>query len=186
MNATSRADLSPRLTRPRTRVFTLALFTFVLALTAGAATRERAITAKSTARKPSPALASLPPPTASGPLRILLIDDDASDNNNAGRATRESLSDTIYGDLVSSAVGEKDDFWSIERVPSNANGPDIDRLRSFPLVIWYTGSSYGGNPDNSSVLSHQDEKTVRRYLEDGRGGSSDFTRLRRKGAGPGE
>ena len=114
----------------------------------------------------SPTVKSLPSPTATGPLRILLVDDDASDNNNIPGDTRKSVSDTVFRKLVSDTVGGNAASWAVETVKTNANGPSIDKLRKYSLILWYTGASYGGNPDNTSVLSIQDEKTVRRYLEE--------------------
>jgi hypothetical protein len=116
-------------------------------------------------RKLSPSLASLPAPAAAGPLRILLVDDDCSDNNNIPGDKRESPSDVIFTRLVSQAMKGDASGWEIEHVPPYSHGPDVERLKPFSLVIWYTGSSYGGNPDNSAVLSVEDEKTVRSYLE---------------------
>jgi hypothetical protein len=101
-----------------------------------------------------------------GPLRILLVDDDVSDNNNIPGDTRRSISDSVFSKLVAEAVGGDQRSWATEIVKTNANGPRIDQLRPYSLIIWYTGSSYGGNPDNTSVLSIEDEKTVRRYLEE--------------------
>jgi hypothetical protein len=114
----------------------------------------------------SPTVKNLPSPAATGPLRILLVDDDASDNNNIPGDTRKSVSDTVFRKLVSDAVGGDAASWAIETVKTNANGPSIDKLRKYSLILWYTGASYGGNPDNTSVLSIEDEKTVRRYLEE--------------------
>lgn len=117
-------------------------------------------------RRPSPAIESLPAPAVSGPLRILLVDDDYSDNNHQPGDPRESPSDTVFRRLAADAVGGEAESWSIETVKAYANGPGLDRLRRFSLILWYTGSSYGGGPDNTSVLSLEDEKTVRRYLEE--------------------
>lgn len=117
-------------------------------------------------RRPSPTLASLPAPVAGGGLRILLVDDDLSDNNNIPGDSRLSSSDRIFRQLVSEAVGGDATAWTLETVKPNANGPELARLRKFSLILWYTGASYGGNPDNSAVLSIEDEKTVRRYLEE--------------------
>lgn len=117
-------------------------------------------------RKPAPTLASLAPPAAAGPLRVLLVDDDWSDNNHTPGDKRLSLSDTVFRQLVADAVGGDAAAWAVETVKPYASGPDLDRLRRYNVVVWYTGSSYGGNPDNSSVLAIEDEKTVRRYLED--------------------
>lgn len=114
----------------------------------------------------SPTGKSLRSSAATGPLRILLVDDDVSDNNNIPGDTRRSVSDKVFSKLASDAVGGDKGAWAIETVRTNANGPGVDRLRPYSLVIWYTGASYGGNPDNTSVLSIEDEKTVRRYLEE--------------------
>ena len=114
----------------------------------------------------SPMTESLSSPAATGPLRILLVDDDWSDNNYTPGDSRLSASDRIFQQLASDAVGGDAAAWEIETVNTYANGPGIDRLRKFSLILWYTGSSYGGNPDNSGVLSIEDEKTVRRYLEE--------------------
>ena len=116
-------------------------------------------------RRPSPALASLPKPAASGPLKILLVDDDWSDNNQPGGNGALSRSDQIYRDLVAAAV-EGDASWSVDVVDVYKSGPALDRLRDFNVVLWYTGGSYGGGNDNVAVLSREDEKTVRSYLEE--------------------
>ena len=122
---------------------------------------------KAAARKPSPPLASLPAPTAAaGPLRILLVDDDWSDNNARGGDNRRSGSDDIFRTLVAAAVGGEAAAWSAETVETYKHGPGFERLRDFNVVIWYTGASYGGNPDNTGVLSLEDEKTARRYLQE--------------------
>jgi len=138
----------------------LSLLLFVIGLPAAASAVDHP------ERRPSPTLASLPLPTAAGGLRILLVDDDLSDNNNIPGDSRLSISDRIFRQLVAEAVGGDAAAWAIETVKPNANGPDLDRLRKFSLILWYTGASYGGNPDNSAVLSVEDEKTVRRYLEE--------------------
>jgi hypothetical protein len=54
----------------------------------------------------------------------------------------------------------------VETVKAYESGPGIDRLRKYSLILWYTGANYGGNPDNNGVLGIEDEKTVRRYLEE--------------------
>lgn len=117
-------------------------------------------------RRPPATLASLPAPAAAGALRILLVDDDLSDNNHYPDDKRLSPSDRIFRQLVADAVGGDANAWSVETVKPYASGPDVDRLRRFSLILWYTGSSYGGNPDNTAVLGIEDEKTVRRYLEE--------------------
>jgi hypothetical protein len=123
---------------------------------------------KDTARKPSPALASLPSTkAASAPLRILLVDDDWSENNSASAMNaRLSGSDIIFRKLVANAVAGDATAWSLEVVPAGKHGPSIDRMRDYNIVLWYTGASYGGSADNVAVLSLEDEKTVRRYLQE--------------------
>lgn len=118
------------------------------------------------ALRSAPAAASVPPPAAAGPLRILLVDDDLSDNNHRPGDSRLSPSDRVFRQLVADAVGRDAKAWEVETVKPYASGPGFERLRPFSLVVWYTGASYGGNPDNTAVLSIQDEKTVRRYLEE--------------------
>jgi hypothetical protein len=117
-------------------------------------------------RKPPASLASLPAPKARGPLRILLVDDDWSPNNNPGDRHVNRGSDEVYRELVAAAVGRDETRWSVEIVETYKHGPAFERLRDFNVVIWYTGASYGGAPDNSAVLSREDEKVVRRYLEE--------------------
>ncbi len=117
-------------------------------------------------RRAAPTAASLPAPAAAGSLRILLVDDDLSDNNHTPGDKRLSPSDRIFRQLVADAVGGDANAWSVETVKPYSSGPDIERLRRFTLVLWYTGASYGGNADNTAVLSIEDEKTVRRYLEE--------------------
>ncbi len=105
------------------------------------------------------------PPSQSG-RRILLVDDDRSDNNNNPADSRRTPSDLIYHQLVVDALGRDSSAMAIERVRPYGNGPDLERLRTFDVIVWYTGSNYGGNADNAAVLSIVDEKTVRRYLEE--------------------
>lgn len=116
-------------------------------------------------RKPSPPLSSLPAPKAAGPLRILLVDDDWSSNNLTDARDDLSPSDVVFRRLVAEAVSGEASAWDVEVVRAYKDGPGVDRLLPFNLVIWYTGASYGGSADNTAVLSREDEKTVRSYLE---------------------
>jgi hypothetical protein len=129
------------------------------------ATKPESDAKKSATRKPSPPLASLPAPRAGGPRRILLVDDDWN-GNTASEAARPSGSDTIFRDLVAAAVGGEAAAWSNEMVETSKSGPAFERLRDFNVVVWYTGESYGGSADSVATLSTEDEKTVRRYLQE--------------------
>jgi hypothetical protein len=118
------------------------------------------------ARRPDLSSVESPPPAAGGARRILLVDDDVSNNNHTPGDARLSPSDLVFRKLVADAVGGDSGAWEIETVKPYASGPGIERLRPFSLIVWYTGASYGGNPDNTAVLSIEDEKTVRRYLDE--------------------
>jgi hypothetical protein len=126
-------------------------------------TRLGAEPTKSGGRKPSPSLESLPAPKATGPLRILVVDDDASSNNADGDTGKAQRSDAIYRALVTQAVGRKPDAWAVEVVKARDNGPALERLRDFNVVLWYTGGAYGANND---TVGREDEKILRRYLEE--------------------
>lgn len=117
-------------------------------------------------RRPHATLATLPVPAAAGSLRILLVDDDFSDNNHNPGDKRLSPSDTVFRKLAADAVNGDANAWAVEAVKAYESGPGIDRLRKYSLILWYTGANYGGNPDNNGVVGIEDEKTVRRYLEE--------------------
>lgn len=118
-------------------------------------------------RKPSPSLTSLPKPAASGPLKILVVDDDWTDNNAPGRERAAlSRSDRIFRERAEAAVAGDAARWSVAFGEIYRNGPDLARLRDYNVVIWYNGGQYGGNSDNAAVLSRDDETTVRGYLEE--------------------
>lgn len=95
--------------------------------------------------------------------RVLLVDDDESDDNNAPGDTRLSTSDVFYRTMLKDAGLDYD----IAVVPHYGNGPTAAELRKYRLVIWYTGSCYGGNPDNTGVTSKTDESSLRDYLAGG-------------------
>jgi hypothetical protein len=125
-----------------------------------------AVPADKAERRPAASLASLPVPAAAGALRILLVDDDWSENNRALGNKRLSPSDTVFRRLVADAVGGNATAWAVETVEAYKDGPGFDRLAKFNLIVWYTGANYGGGADNAAALSVEDEKTVRRYLEE--------------------
>ncbi|WP_414660833.1 hypothetical protein [Horticoccus sp. 23ND18S-11] len=116
-----------------------------------------------TTRKPPVSLASLPTPQTGGALKVLLVDDDASENNLGGDPGMTLKSDEIYRELISAAVGGVANAWSVEVVKARQPGPAFERLRAFNLIVWYTGGAYGGNYD---TLGRDDEAALRRYLEE--------------------
>ncbi|WP_414664824.1 hypothetical protein [Horticoccus sp. 23ND18S-11] len=94
-----------------------------------------------------------------------MVDDDGSENNSDRGNRQLSRSDETFRRLVVRAAGGDASAWAVDIVSVNQSGPTLERLQEFNLVIWYTGGSYGGNPDNTAVLSLADEKTVQRYIE---------------------
>jgi hypothetical protein len=112
----------------------------------------------------------LPPktaPTTSRPAlqeaKVLLVDDDESDNNNIAGEGKLSKSDQFYRKALQDR-GIAYDAFVVKRY---ADGPTPEQLRGYRLVIWYTGASYGGNRDNTAVVSLKDEETLRQYVSGG-------------------
>ena len=103
---------------------------------------------------------ALPGASLAAPASVLLVDDDESDNNNYPGDTRLSASDSFYRNLLKS----QGRAFNAIMVPRYKSGPDIAALRPYSLVVWYTGASYGGNPDNTAVISLDDEKAIQQYL----------------------
>jgi len=95
-------------------------------------------------------------PKAGGAARVLLVIDDWNRSNGA----------PVIKKLVADAVGGDAKAWSSVVVKPNEHGPSADKLRDFNVVVWYTGDSYGGGYNHISTLSDEDEKTVRRYLQE--------------------
>ena len=116
-------------------------------------------------RPPPPPLESLQLPKAAGPLRVLLVDDDWSANNGKHPLPQLSASDVLFRQFVQSLTKADGAESDVEIVRQYEAGPSLERLKGFNLIIWYTGGSYGGNADNSAVVSREDEKTLRAYLE---------------------
>jgi hypothetical protein len=80
--------------------------------------------------------ASQPVPLAAGPLKILLVDDDFSDNNHHPGDKRLSPSDQVFRQLAVQAAGGDADAWSVETVKAYESGPGIDRLRKYSVILW--------------------------------------------------
>lgn len=105
----------------------------------------------------SPMLGALPAATGSN---VLLVDDDESDNNNAASG-KLSASDGFYRKLLH----DRGIAFDTVLVPRYSDGPPLDKLKGYSLVLWYTGASYGGNRDNTAVVSLRDEQTLTDYLQ---------------------
>jgi hypothetical protein len=111
---------------------------------------------------PTTSRSTPPEATAAGGAKVLLIDDDESDNNSNPASAKLSASDKFYRQLLQ---GQGFAFDTVI-VPKYADGPSLDKLKRYQLIIWYTGASYGGNPDNTAVISLKDEQTLSDYLHE--------------------
>lgn len=108
--------------------------------------------------------------------RILLVDDDY-DGNNYGLIAdptnflkgKLSVSDALYRRLLDRGDGVTSLVYDAVGVDQHGNGPDAAAMEPYDFVLWYLGRSYGGNPDNSGVLSGVDETNARAYLSAGGG-----------------
>lgn len=93
------------------------------------------------------------------PHDTLLVDDDASSNND-GSDTTLSVSDTLFRDLLTGAsVG-----YDVQVVPTDGNGPTAAQLGKYQRVIWYTGNQYGGD---AGTLSSTDQLSLEAFLDQG-------------------
>jgi hypothetical protein len=97
--------------------------------------------------------------------KVLLVDDDDSDNNSNPASGTLSASDVFFRKLL------KDRSLAFDAVvvPKYSSGPRLDQLKPYSVVLWYTGASYGGNRDNTAVISLKDEQTLTDYLQQGGG-----------------
>ncbi len=112
-------------------------------------------------RPPSTATAAVA--TGAAAHKVLLVDDDDSDNNSNAASGKLSPSDAFYRQaLADSGVGM--DTFVVRRYE---DGPPIERLKGYDAVVWYTGGSYGGNANNTAVISLKDEETLRQYVSAG-------------------
>lgn len=93
---------------------------------------------------------------------MLLVDDDESDNNGNPASGKLSASDVFYRKLLQ----DRSLAFDTVVVSRYADGPPPDKLKAYSMVVWYTGASYGGNRDNTAVISLRDEQTLTRYLAD--------------------
>jgi hypothetical protein len=97
------------------------------------------------------------PLTVTAPVPILLVDHDGSANN--GGNTDASPDDSMFINFLTTA-GAK---YNVYVVPLDSDGPTFDELKNYTTVIWYTGPSYGGGV-NRSTVSAADEVALKAYL----------------------
>lgn len=97
--------------------------------------------------------------TVTAPHTVLLVDDDASDNNYSSGSTNLSVSDSLFRNLLTAAGVGYDVFVA----PHNSNGPTFEQMKGYSKVIWYTGNAYGGD----QTLTSADELSLKSYLDQG-------------------
>jgi len=100
--------------------------------------------------------------TVTAPHTVLLVDDDASDNNYSSGSTNLSVSDSLFRNLLTVAGVGYDVFVA----PHNGNGPTFEQMKGYSKVIWYTGNAYGGD----QTLTSADELSLKSYLDQGNRG----------------
>lgn len=98
--------------------------------------------------------------TVTAPHTVLLVDDDASENNSNTGSTNLSVSDTLFRNLLTAAGVGYDVFVA----PHNGNGPTFDQMKGYAKVIWYTGVAYGSG---ATTLTSVDELSLMAYLDQG-------------------
>lgn len=98
---------------------------------------------------------------------ILFVDDDNGMNNRGIPIAMEVFScpdvDQVYtGDL--GALGKK---YKVHRVMGSSDGPDLDTLQKYEVVIWSTGESYNGDSAAPITLTLADQANLAAYLQSG-------------------
>lgn len=99
--------------------------------------------------------------------RILLVDDDFSDNNRNAATKTLSTSDTAFRDALLRGDGDRSCVWDTVVVDSQSAGPTVEQMEPYDIVIWYCGTSYGGNPDGNATVGGVDESNLRAWLDGG-------------------
>ncbi|TYQ12671.1 UNVERIFIED_CONTAM: Subtilisin-like serine proteases [Acetivibrio alkalicellulosi] len=85
---------------------------------------------------------------------ILIVQDDASDSG-----LRNVLS--YYEDPIKQLGYEN---IEVHKVPTDLNGPDLEKLLQFDLVVWFTGEHWGYY---DTTITYQDQMNLINYLDQG-------------------
>lgn len=91
-----------------------------------------------------------------GQARVLLVDDDVGSNNEASPSKDLSPSDALYRKLLLDGDSLRSLSYDTVTVQKYLNGPALDVLQKYDAIIWYTAAEYGGNRDNTAILSNVD------------------------------
>jgi hypothetical protein len=73
--------------------------------------------------------------------KVLLVDDDDSDNSSNPASAALSASDSFFRKLLQ----DRSLAFDTVVVPRYSNGPRLEQLKPYSVVLWYTGACYGGN-----------------------------------------
>jgi hypothetical protein len=103
-----------------------------------------------------------------GRAKVLLVDDDRSSNNTGSPGGSLSASDELYRKLLQQGDGLKSIVYDVVTVERYSHGPSLDFLNQYEAIVWYTGAEYGGNPDNTAVISDQDMENLMAWMRGGR------------------
>ena len=101
--------------------------------------------------------------------RTLLVDDDFTDNNRGGDSKTLSPADKAFRTLLERGNGQRALVYDLAIVDSQSPGPNVDKMLPYDVVLWYCGTSYGGNPDGNATVGGVDESNLRAYLDEGGG-----------------
>lgn len=99
--------------------------------------------------------------------RILLVDDDFTGNNRGGDPKSLSSTDKTFRTLLERGDGQRALVYDLVVVDSQKSGPTVDAMLPYDVVLWYCGTSYGGNPDGNATVGGVDESNLRAYLDEG-------------------
>lgn len=103
-----------------------------------------------------------------GSAKLLLVDDDRSDNNLATPSSRLSASDELYRRLLLEGDGKSSLIYDSVTVERYSNGPSLDTMAKYDAILWYTAAEYGGQKDNAIVLSDKDTDNLMAWMAKGK------------------